>query len=177
MHCLPRVQALKISFVGPEACCVLDQENFPMREMECCPTCKLGKRKRFVAMHGLAYHDYYNEYLENPTDEESLKPDLIVAFNTGMHECDVTSWKSSLEVVLDLNVPALFTSFNRSEADQDYEVLKGVNAKMLHKDGPKRNPFAEMMPNIDSADNGEDNAIDCFFHKSMYCIAFKGRTE
>jgi hypothetical protein len=57
---------------------------------------------------------------ELSSSRSSLKPDLIVAFNTGMYEVDVASWTTSLEVILDTNVPALFTSNNRSEAEQDH---------------------------------------------------------
>lgn len=111
---------------------------------------------------------------EDSGDEaESLKPDLVVAFNPGIHQEDVAGWKRSLEFILDMNVPTLFTSFNLSEGDGDEAVLKEMNARMLYDFGPKKNPFCEMKPEIDSA----WSELDGFYHRNMYCMAFQGREE
>jgi hypothetical protein len=51
----------------------------------------------------------------------------------GMHEDDsLESWEMSLDVILGNldDVPALFISFNTIKADQDYEMLKNMNANI-----------------------------------------------
>jgi splicing suppressor protein 51 len=176
-HCLPNVKTLKTVFVGPEACpdTVPPTDNSPLQEIQACPTCTTNGRKRVFALYGFTYHDFHNKFVVPQGDEPSsslscLKPDLVVAFNTGMHEVDAESWKTSLQVIMDTNVPSIFTSYNRSEADQDYALLEGLGAGMLH-DAPKRNPFSEIKPEIDCTETG----VDEFYHNSMYCMSFKGR--
>jgi splicing suppressor protein 51 len=101
------------------------------------------------------------------------KPDLIVSFNSGMYEEDTESWKKSRQVVLDLNVPAMFTSYNEEEGDQDFAVLQSLNACTL-TDKPVRNPFAVQVPEIEPGYwyNSEKQP---FFYNSMYCTCFQGR--
>jgi hypothetical protein len=111
---------------------------------------------------GKTYHDY----IASPY---FLKPDLIVAFNTGMYEVDKESWMTSLEAMLELNVPALFTSFCKHEADEDISVLRSANAN-LNTPNPMLNPFKSAIPMIDSS------GVDKFYHANMYYMAFQGRS-
>ena len=59
-------------------------------------------------------------------------------------EADTESWKTSLRVILDMDIPAYFTSYNNTEADQDFAILNSsdVNANIL-QNGPKLNEFGE----------------------------------
>ena len=120
-------------------------------------------RTRSTSFFGMTYHDY-------SASPKFTTPDLIVAFNTGMYEEFTESWKTSLEVMLDLNVPALFTSYNKYEAEQDTVVLSQVNARLL-TETPRLNPFRVAKATIEPGVN------DVFFHLNMYCMAFKGRAQ
>lgn len=70
---------------------------------------------------------------------------------------------------MDTNVPALFTSYTRNEADQDIGVLSDVNANLVTEQ-PLLNPVRVAYAEIEGGGN-----VDAFFHQNMYCIAFKGR--
>lgn len=167
MHCLPSVKTMRVDFVGPEACKGITPpvDEFGPTESECCPGCREQKRSRQIYFYGKTYHEY------RASDTFST-PDLVIAFNTGMHEEDVESWKESLGVILDMDVPSMFTSYNRREAEEDFRVLKRMNARTL-TDAPILNPFRCMMQEIDS-DRSHGN-VDQFFQINMYAIGFKGR--
>eukprot|EP00571_Detonula_confervacea_P014770 CAMPEP_0172298896 /NCGR_PEP_ID=MMETSP1058-20130122/1338_1 /TAXON_ID=83371 /ORGANISM="Detonula confervacea, Strain CCMP 353" /LENGTH=402 /DNA_ID=CAMNT_0013008191 /DNA_START=326 /DNA_END=1534 /DNA_ORIENTATION=- len=157
MHCLPSVKRMNVIFVGPET-----KMTMPLGQMASCPDCSAKGRIRMQAFHELTYHDYY-------ASEEFIKPDFVVAFNTGMFEEYTESWKKSLEVMLTLDVPCIFTSYNKHEGDADFDVLTEVNAQKL-TDASVLNPFHVNIPFAD------DGCFDKFFRCNMYCICFRGRT-
>jgi hypothetical protein len=96
------------------------------------------------------------------------QPDLIVAFNTGMFEQCTESWKTSLQVMLDMNVPCLFTSYAKDEAIGDYAILKSLNANCL-SDEALLNPMRDSTPTVEPCPSLS------MFHVNMYCTCFKGR--
>jgi hypothetical protein len=119
-----------------------------MFDAGCCAPCEARNRKRYYALHQLTYHDYYHRHLQeqssSPTNNNGNNnigldnfrlPDFIVAFNTGMHEENTESWKTSVEFMLDMNVPCLFTSYSKSKAEKYYAVLKVLKAHLLRQ-GP-----------------------------------------
>jgi hypothetical protein len=95
-------------------------------------------------------------------------PDLIVAFNSGMFEECTESWKSSLQVMLDMNIPCLFTSYAKNEAVGDYAILKSLNANCL-TDEALLNPMRDCAPYIEPCPSMST------FQVNRYCIGFKGR--
>lgn len=158
MHCLPSVKTMNVIFVGPE----VNIRNYSrLFAVQGCPDCCSKDRVRKQAFHELTYHDYY-------ASDEFVKPDLVVAFNTGMYEEYTDSWKQSLEVMLTLDVPCMFTSYNKHEGDADFDVLVEVNARTL-TDSTVLNPFRVDFPKLD------DGCIDKFFQDNMYYICFRGR--
>lgn len=163
LHCLPNVQRLLIVFIGPDAWKADATETCEENDAGCCPTCTSRNRTRSISIYGLTYHDY-------KASSKFTAPDLVVAFNTGMYEEYTESWKTSLEEILDMDVPALFTSFNKDEADQDHAVLVSLNANVL-PGSPALNPMRVAHAEIEAG--GE--AIDAFFHHNMYYSGFKGR--
>jgi len=166
-HCLPGIRNLRIAFVGPEACSFVvdaaEPDAVDWMDSVTCPACQSRNRTRSIALFGMTYHAY------RASNKWEGKPDLIVAFNTGMHEECTESWKQSLAAMLDLGVPALFTSFNKLEAVLDYDMLKRLHAATI-TDGPVLNPVRVSKPEFEG--NG---VVDSFFHQNMYCIGFKGR--
>ena len=170
-HCLPQVQALTIQFIGPDACKMITPPTleYPTEDVEgVCPGCTAKGRRRLTGMYGYTYHDYAQKYLN--TSKHS-KPDFIVAYNTGMYENDTESWTTSLEVLLDLNVPAYFTSYCKDEAIQDFALLQNLRANILQL-GPEENPFTENCVQIEHAN---ENRIDKFFANNNWGVLFQGR--
>jgi hypothetical protein len=105
-------------------------------ENENCPDCQSKKRERICSFHCSTYHDYHSSTY-------FTKPDFLVAFNTGMYEECTESWKTSLRVILDLQVPSLFTSYCMQEAVADFKVLKDLKANLL-TDSAVLNPVPDM---------------------------------
>lgn len=157
MHCLPSAKDLNVIFIGPEVNILM-----ALFQTECCPDCSARGRVRSQAFYELTYHDYH-------ASDEFMKPDFVAAFNTGMFEEYTESWKQSLRVILALDVPCIFTSYNKHEGGADYDVLAEVNARTL-TDAPVLNPFGVDIQLID------DGCVDKFFQPNMYCICFRGHT-
>jgi hypothetical protein len=153
LHCLPGVQELTVEFIGPEA---RKKKESPTQSMGCCPDCESKGRKRNFGVFSYTYHDFLAKY---PTK----MPDLIVAFNTGMHEVDTGSWKQSLRTMLGMGVPCYFTSFQETEAADGLEVLRQMNAKILHHG---TNPFRDMHWLVDVP--CKKTGIDKFYAINMY---------
>jgi hypothetical protein len=153
MHCLPSVKTLKIIFVGLEG--KLNRELFPI---EACPDCISKGRVRMQAFHDMTYHDYR-------ASDDFITPDFAAAFNSGMYDEYTASWKESLAVLMDLEVPCIFTSFNKEEGEEDLKVLQDVGANTL-TNKTNLNLFHVKIPFID------DNYIDKFFYHNMYYTCF-----
>jgi mitochondrial splicing suppressor protein 51 len=172
-HCLPNVKSLTVQFVGPDACkCIIPAtRDFPTEPvLSCCPECTKQGRNRLTGMFGYTYHEYLEKYLA--TSKHS-KPDFIVAFNTGMFENDTESWKTSLEVILDMNVPSYFTSYCKQEAVEDFALLQNMKANIL-QETPEENAFGEDCMSIQAA---SQFGIDNFFANNMYGVLFQGRSK
>eukprot|EP01083_Nonionella_stella_P154521 498030_1 len=159
MHCLPSVKRMNVFFIGP------DSLKFGQKmELQCCPVCVGKGRTRSATFSKMTYHDYFNDN----GDSSFVKPDFVVAYNTGMYEEYTESWKESLKVMIELDVPCLFTSYDENEAIADFDVLGEVNARTL-TDAPVKHPFPADYPVIDLSE------FDKFFQSNMYSICFRGR--
>lgn len=121
MHCLPYVKRMNVVFVGPEG-----KLSMPLTPIQTCPDCTSKGRVRTTGCYQLTYHDYHKT-------KDFVEPDFVVAFNTGMFEEYTSSWKESLNVLLDLNVPCIFTSYDEHEGTADLNVLREVHARTDRK--------------------------------------------
>jgi splicing suppressor protein 51 len=169
LHVLPHCKTMHVSFIGPELEFSADGTDSMNRGIanESCPDCQSKKRERIYSFHCATYHDYH-------ASTYFTKPDFLVAFNTGMYEEYTESWKTSLRVILDLQVPSLFTSYCMQEAVADFKVLKDLKANLL-TDSPVLNPVPDMNKCAESVCNVVDLGLDQFYQSNMYCICFKGR--
>ena len=165
LHVFPNCKTMRVSFIGPE---LEGKEGVMNRDFasEGCPDCQSKKRRRIYSFHCATYHDYH-------ASTYFVKPDFLVAFNTGMHEDDTESWKTSLRVILDMQVPSLFTSYCLQEAEADFKVLKGLKANLL-TDSPVLNPFLDVNKCAEPSFNVKEVGVDQFYQNNMYCICFKG---
>ncbi|KAJ7471872.1 hypothetical protein FB451DRAFT_1559085 [Mycena latifolia] len=126
LHYLPRLKSVTLVYVGPEVDGAHSAPNLA------CSQCQGMGRNRATIRHRATYHEFAHssEYSAHP-------PDLVVGFNTGMGEIDVTGWRASLGVMLASATPAVFTSYTAIEASLDAALLRRMGALFL-KD-PQKN--------------------------------------
>ncbi|VDB87240.1 unnamed protein product [Peniophora sp. CBMAI 1063] len=115
LHYFPRLRTLKVCFIGPGSA-VDTQYN---SKNNACAACQRAGRVREMALHRSDYHDCPWSKPGN-----SYAPDLIVGFNTGMSEVAVFAWEKTLDLILKLGVPALFTAYSKGEVDQEEKMLR-----------------------------------------------------
>ncbi|EJK56535.1 hypothetical protein THAOC_23558 [Thalassiosira oceanica] len=156
MHVLPRVKRMNVFLVGPET-----GVSHPLTQVQACPDCVTKGRVRLQCCQQTTYHEFR-------ASEHFVTPDFIAAFNTGMFEECTESWKESLNVMLELNAPCIFTSYNLLEAQADEKVLEQVGAKLIRD--AELNPFRAQIPKVDYSEDCE-----AFFYDNMYYTCFKGR--
>jgi hypothetical protein len=167
LHVLPHCKKMHVSFIGPELMLPGGGTESFHQSFETCPDCQSKKRERVYSLHCATYHEYH-------ASTYFTKPDFLVAFNTGMYQLYTESWKSSLRVILDLQVPSLFTSYCMEEAVADFKVLKDLKANLL-TDSPVLNPVPDMNKYAESSFNVIAVGLDQFYQSNMHCICFKGR--
>ena len=160
LHVFPNLIELDVLFVGPEVSAAETTYNEGETvQMETCPDCSKRGRLRKCSHFQGTYHEYKLSSYFNP-------PDLCVAFNTGLYEVDSDGWKTSLENLLEMNVPCIFTSYDVNEVRKDVEVLRTLNANIIME--PKLNPFRCQSYKKDPEDT------DKFFQINAYMYCFQG---
>lgn len=94
-------------------------------DQETCPGCAAaGVTRWFEHAQGLFHHHYR-------ASGGWEAPDLIVGFNTGMHEDLGGTWGPTLDAILDTGAPFVFTSYTSEEAEADARVMEGKGARLL----------------------------------------------
>ena len=163
MHCLPAVKKMELIFVGPDLFTRVNPNadyRAPM-DLECCPDC-IGKgRKRVMTTYAKKWHEYRAD------KDRYTKPDLVVAFNTGMSMEETDGWVESIKMMIEDDIPCLFTMYQEDEAKGDYDLLQSLGAKIITERNAM-NPFAVDIPTIDA------NRPDTFFHLNERYVCFKG---
>ncbi|TFK62891.1 hypothetical protein BDN72DRAFT_776554 [Pluteus cervinus] len=137
LHRLPDVKHLKLILCGPELSTV---DGNDVIEMETCPECNKNGRSR-THQH---FWDFYHIYASN-LGQEYKKPDLAVAFNSGLSENSTEPWRQTINFLLEHHVPSVFTSYNSIEAMKDAEVIAKAGAILHSNLGPIRNPWGSIL--------------------------------
>ncbi|KAF2637958.1 hypothetical protein P280DRAFT_471615 [Massarina eburnea CBS 473.64] len=139
LHLIPSVRSLHITAIGPSLMAGSDSPLIPKTSVDCCPACKADGRTRSIAVYKGLYHDYAKI-------AEFEKPDLVVLFNSGWADGDdsVTDWAPTIEFLIGEDVPALFTTYNRQEAEHEEERMKAFGARFLV--GVGENRWRGLMP-------------------------------
>jgi len=163
MHCLPKCQTMETIFVGPslETCISPRTEYCPPMDLECCPDCTAKGRKRIITTYAKKWHEYRAD------EDRYTKPDLIVAFNAGISMEETDGWVETIKLMLEDDIPCLFTMFEETEAKGDHGLLQKLGANILTEKAAV-NPFAVDFPTIDA------NAPDTFFKINGRYLCFKG---
>jgi len=73
-----------------------------------------------------------------------------------------------------MKVPAYFTCYDESEATQDMNLLRQLNANIL-QDGPIQNPFREDLMKVTPV--SIHSGADQFYSANMYGVLFHGKKK
>jgi len=114
----------------------------------------------------------YDAYMQNQVAEEkAYPPDLVVAFHPGLSAVSLQkSWLSSIQLMVRLNLPTVFTCYNLDEFQETMNYLKsdviGVDINFLHAG---LNPFGSRLIKQTA------HSLDEVFAPNMYTISFQGQ--
>nr|GAT51356.1 predicted protein [Mycena chlorophos] len=163
LHYLPKLKTLTMIYVGPE---VWDNGS-EGHNFACMKECLPQGRRRFSIRRTMTYHAFTqtSTFRVNP-------PDLVAGFNTGMGEVDTVSWRNSLRVVLDRNVPAVFTAYSMMEGRDDTRLLRSMDAHFIK--GLERNKWRGPIPK--PREGLELLAVESSHYTNNYYFMIKGRS-
>ncbi|KAG6897625.1 hypothetical protein C0992_012854 [Termitomyces sp. T32_za158] len=153
LHRLPEVKTLELVFCGPELSkLVASNEIIHDLDMETCEDCATLKRKRvqrlakqyvpqspvipLLSVIKRLYHDYAKSL-----GDTFMKPDLAVAFNSGLSAEDASSWKDTISFLITSKIPTVFTAYNREEAEAEARILHSAGANLIPELGPISNTW------------------------------------
>ncbi|KAL0563905.1 hypothetical protein V5O48_018151 [Marasmius crinis-equi] len=163
LHFFPMLKRLKIFFVGPET----PDETADKNTNVACQYCIAKGHMRTFIYHSSPYHDF-----AFTADASNNRPDLIVALNTGMSEVETESWKRTIGVIRDLDVPGVFTAYTKLEAESEIRMLKGMGVRI--KKGLALNKWKGVVPTTNNYLNvDEDGPIASY--NSYYRYIIQGR--
>ncbi|KAF2714301.1 hypothetical protein K504DRAFT_367046 [Pleomassaria siparia CBS 279.74] len=142
LHLVPSLKGLHITAVGPESWAGSAEQTsayFPKMDLDCCPACKSDGRMRSIASFKGVYHDF-------ATTPEYEKPDLMVLFNSGFADGDdaESHWAPTIRMVVQGDVPALFTTYNEQEAQNEKTIMERLGASFVVE--PEKNMWRGLVP-------------------------------
>lgn len=133
-HWIENLETLNFILVGPD----LD-ESLSTKDVstKLCSTCK--EKRTSCTFHSKMYHEVVNEL---------DKPDMVVAFNSGLHAYDESSWGESISFLTkECGIPLLLTAYTSKELQCDVDiVVKNSSKELKIIVEPQRNPFSCMRP-------------------------------
>ncbi|KAJ3653914.1 hypothetical protein Zmor_013139 [Zophobas morio] len=156
-HWVFNLKAAKVFLIGPE----VNKEETATITLKCAEC----KAKNFVGtvvkIKGL-YHDHVN-YIP--------RPDLIVCFNSGLHEfmdSKGDTWKKSIPKLVGFRgVPTMLTAYTETELKKDVGRFKESHINYIVT--PQRNPFSSLRPNR----NWEEGSEPVFYQSGYVAIVTK----
>lgn len=162
-HLLPKLQALVVGYVGPDVGTTRGDIS-KLLEFDCCPKCQLmdrSPRQAFLANN--LYHDFVKSELF-----AKYPPDLIVAFHSG--HAQVSRWQPTLQSILDVGIPAIFTTYNKQEALDEEQSFDEMGAHFSRR--LTENPWRGVFPMFDVFVGQYD-----VYYLNYYWYIVKGRTQ
>lgn len=135
-HWVKDLEKLYFVLIGPE----LDSsKSLKNNDNELCMHCKERKVKATCSYYSKMYHEVVCDL---------DKPDLVVAFNSGLHAYDENCWGESISLLTKYSdVPLLLTAYTSKELQCDVDiVLKSSSKDLKVIIEPQRNPFSCIRP-------------------------------
>ncbi|KAJ8921030.1 hypothetical protein NQ315_015826 [Exocentrus adspersus] len=136
-HWIKNLKTLDFYLVGPE---LLEDRPVERVASYFCDTCKTRYPKTKIVSLCELYHDVADN-LE--------KPDIVVAFNSGLHERgSFNMWDDSIDfLTMYINVPLLLTAYTMEEIVEDVGIVKAKTSHIVTTVvGPQLNPFHHLRP-------------------------------
>ncbi|KAJ4293256.1 hypothetical protein N0V90_008538 [Kalmusia sp. IMI 367209] len=135
LHLVPSLRSLHITAVGPGIPGGIENGGpyLPRQSLDCCPVCKEDGRERSISLYQGVYHDFTKH-------AKFEKPDLVVLFNSRwMYDDDAKSqWEPTIKALVEDNVPALFTTNNADDAQNEQRRMKELGGKFLVEVGENK---------------------------------------
>ncbi|KAF7329065.1 MYND-type domain-containing protein [Mycena kentingensis (nom. inval.)] len=158
LHFLPNLKKLTIVYVGPSVFMVSNGDDANLA----CAECARRSRQRLSIRRSMTYHEFAasSTYRSNP-------PDLVAGFHTGMGEVDTNSWTTSLRIILDAEVPVVFTATSLPEAKWDVMLLERLRASFLKN--IERNLWRGTIPQV--REEQDLVAMEASHYINNYCSA------
>ncbi|KAG2453133.1 hypothetical protein HYH02_002460 [Chlamydomonas schloesseri] len=173
---------LHVAFVGPELSDIIVDESdgraLPQGTALSTPAPPPG-RELLYSYHLCTYQQYaagrtpLSEAPGAPPPPASSapapwrRPDLAVAFNSGIRQSEQKLWAPALELLVAQGVPVVFTSYNAHEAEGDAAAWRAAGGVVTL--GPERNPYRALEP------IAEPSQVDVFYYQNYYWWC--GRTK
>ena len=146
-----------------------DNDGCESPDIKSCQKCCENGRTIKYDIRRMSYENYSTKC------PDYVEPDIVCAFNCGFHEfaneqeAEKETWKPAIPwLTRYVDVPLIFTSYTKTEAMRDYEIiLKSsehdlkTNARQLH------NPFRSYRP---VRDFEFDNDCDVFYSNQYFSV-------
>ena len=94
--------------------------------------------------------------------------DLMVAFHSGHLKSETSTWRPTLERILDLGIPALFTTYNKHEPIEEEKAFDEMGTCFSKR--MEKNRWSGVLPYFDSFVGRYD-----VYHFNEYWYMVKGR--
>lgn len=138
LHWSSNVKTIHFVFIGPEVEADIEPLVIENKEYEAC----LEKERRvIIEYHRKFYHDVV---------EQLASPDLIILFNSGLHEFEQEqsdTWAPSIPCLFrNVDVPVCLTAYTEDEMERDIKCISkiGVDIQFVVKN--MKNPFGGKRP-------------------------------
>ncbi|KAJ7474413.1 hypothetical protein B0H11DRAFT_2035296 [Mycena galericulata] len=135
LHRLPQVKTLKLVLCGPNIPGDLAQTIFD------CQVCR-ARRAVVKRIHEFAVDTYHGYVASKGSQFE--KPDLCIAFNSGAAQISQETWPATFKILVEREIPTLFTSYTRHEAEGEAALLRASGATLHPELGPAKNPWGSL---------------------------------
>ncbi|XP_011868561.1 PREDICTED: uncharacterized protein LOC105562379 [Vollenhovia emeryi] len=113
------------------------------------------------------YEDSYENYVRDPS---SLRPDLVVAFQTDMYEEELDSpketWATIVRLLANQNCPFVLTDFKRKNLEKNIVSINAILDKEIESLYIGENPFACLRP----CKNFEPEKV---FYDNQYVVVYR----
>ncbi|XP_071556501.1 uncharacterized protein [Temnothorax nylanderi] len=140
---LPRLIGTMVSvvviFIGPELTRKLNPSHV-------CDNCRSREEKCLT----FEFHDVlYENYVRSPS---FVKPDLVVGFNLGIHQCKLPgrsskeTWAPSIKLIAKQNCPFILTSPTLYAFKKETDIINTCLDKEVDHLYSGKNPFASLVP-------------------------------
>lgn len=165
LHLLPNLNNLIVGFVGPDFP-TTGKDSQKAMGVDCCPECKSAGRTRQIFFSRSLYHNFC---LDNPLAAEH-PPDMLVAFNSGHTDAETHTWQPTLQKILDMETPAVFTTYNRKEALEEGSVFEKMDARFLVR--PEENRWRGLISYLDPFEARYET-----YYQNLWWYVVKGKNS